>query len=315
MRLQIQATWLRLAVVIFLCVQSIVSHGSHGGFKPGGISHDHEHETDEHRDYEKNVLLGEEEEGAGYDELTREEKVQRLLKIAKKIDFNADDSLTEEELKKWVQENHMKYLLKNAVDYIADVDLNNDSKMSFKEYEDSHFVPGTPGMPKDFRNTTRYRHGKRRFEYADLNKDGHLSMHEFLYFLNPEEGKHMRKCLVLETIENMDLDGDGALNIKDYIGEGILEMKSGDEFVAKVKEFKEYDKNVDGLLVEDEVRDWMFPPDFSSSKHEVEHIMSHGDKDKDGKMSYDEFSSIPEHLEHSRATGYGDMFQENKDEL
>ena len=27
-------------------------------------------------------------------------------------------------------------------------------------------------------------------------------------------------------------------------------MKSGDEFVAKVKEFKEYDKNVDGLLVE-----------------------------------------------------------------
>ena len=36
----------------------------------------------------------------------------------------------------------MKYLLKNAVDYIADVDLNNDSKMSFKEYEDSHFVPG-----------------------------------------------------------------------------------------------------------------------------------------------------------------------------
>ena len=27
-------------------------------------------------------------------------------------------------------------------------------------------------------------------------------------------------------------------------------MKSGDEFVAKVKEFKEHDKNVDGLLVE-----------------------------------------------------------------
>jgi Ca2+-binding EF-hand superfamily protein len=63
-------------------------------------------------------------------------------KIAKKIDINDDGFLTEEELKKWVQENHMKYLLKNAVDYIADVDLNNDSKMSFKEYEDSHFVPG-----------------------------------------------------------------------------------------------------------------------------------------------------------------------------
>jgi hypothetical protein len=79
MRLQTQAMWLRLAAVIFLCLQSIHSHGGHGGLKPGGISHDHEHETDEHREYEKNVLLGEEEEGAGYDELTREEKVERLL--------------------------------------------------------------------------------------------------------------------------------------------------------------------------------------------------------------------------------------------
>lgn len=32
-------------------------------------------------------------------------------------------------------------------------------------------------------------------------------------------------------------------------------------------------------------------------------------------MSYEEFSSIPEHLENSKATGYGDMFQEYKDEL
>lgn len=32
-------------------------------------------------------------------------------------------------------------------------------------------------------------------------------------------------------------------------------MKSGDEFVAKVKEFKEHDKNVDGLLVEVSLHD------------------------------------------------------------
>ncbi len=63
-------------------------------------------------------------------------------KIAKKIDNNDDGLLSEEELKKWVQENHMKYLLKNAAEYVADVDLDNDKKMSFKEYEDSHFVPG-----------------------------------------------------------------------------------------------------------------------------------------------------------------------------
>ncbi len=41
-----------------------------------------------------------------------------------------------------------------------------------------------------------------------------------------------------------------------YLGEGIAEMKTGDEFVAKVKEFKEYDKNVDGLLVEVRLLHW-----------------------------------------------------------
>ena len=67
-----------------------------------------------------------------------------------------------------------------------------------------YFIPqGTPGMPKNFRNTTRYQHGKRRFEYADLNKDGHLTIHEFIYFLNPEEGKHMRKCITLVSLLNI----------------------------------------------------------------------------------------------------------------
>ena len=69
-----------VAFVILTCLQLIQSHPGHdhGGFKSGRVSHDHEHETDEHRDYEKNVLLGEEDEGDGYDELTRTEKVERL---------------------------------------------------------------------------------------------------------------------------------------------------------------------------------------------------------------------------------------------
>lgn len=36
----------------------------------------------------------------------------------------------------------MKYLIRNAIDYIVEIDLNNDTKMSFQEYEDSYFVQG-----------------------------------------------------------------------------------------------------------------------------------------------------------------------------
>lgn len=319
-REHIKSICVPILLAVFIChTPTVYTHqGSHASsFSPGiPAQHDHdEHETDKHKDYEKQVLLGDEEEGAGYDNLSREDKINRLRAIAKKVDSNHNYVISKEELNKWIQENHMKYLLKNSREYVGDIDVNNDSLVSFKEYELSHFIPGTPGMPKDYRNTTRYKHSERRFNHADLNKDGQLSVHEFLYFINPEEGKHMRASLVLETINNMDLDGDGALNIKDFIGEGIVDIKNGDEFVEKVKEFKSFDKNVDGLLIEDEVRDWMYPEGYNPAKHEVEHIFSHGDKDKDGKMTYEEFSSIPEHLEQSRGTGYGDLFREHKEEL
>ena len=72
--------WFQIKVVVLFCLKTIFSHGTvHDGLKSGGASHDFKYETNEHRAYEKSVLLGEEEEGAGYDGLTREQKVDRLL--------------------------------------------------------------------------------------------------------------------------------------------------------------------------------------------------------------------------------------------
>lgn len=78
MRVAAQKARRTVVFVILLCLQSIRSlRDNHGGYKPHGLSHDHEHESEEHKEYEKNVLLGEEEEG--YDGLTRDHKIKRLL--------------------------------------------------------------------------------------------------------------------------------------------------------------------------------------------------------------------------------------------
>lgn len=72
--------WFQIKVVVLFCLKTIFSHDTvHDGLKYGDASHDFKYETNEHRAYEKSVLLGEEEEGAGYDGLTREQKVDRLL--------------------------------------------------------------------------------------------------------------------------------------------------------------------------------------------------------------------------------------------
>jgi len=59
---------------------------------------------------------------------------------------------------------------------------------------------------------------KRRFEMADGNKDGKLDYDEFVDFLHPEETESMRDIVVIETIEDIDKNGDGFIDIQEYIG-------------------------------------------------------------------------------------------------
>ena len=59
---------------------------------------------------------------------------------------------------------------------------------------------------------------ERRWERADKNKDGALTMEEFTDFLHPEEAEHMRDIVITETMEDIDKDGDGKISIKEYIG-------------------------------------------------------------------------------------------------
>ena len=58
---------------------------------------------------------------------------------------------------------------------------------------------------------------KRRWEAADKNKDKKLSKDEFSDFLHPEEATHMHDIVIVETIEDIDKDGDGKISLQEYI--------------------------------------------------------------------------------------------------
>lgn len=58
---------------------------------------------------------------------------------------------------------------------------------------------------------------KRRWEAADKNKDNKLSKEEFADFLHPEEAAYMHDVVILETIEDIDKDGDGNISLQEYI--------------------------------------------------------------------------------------------------
>ena len=59
----------------------------------------------------------------------------------------------------------------------------------------------------------------RRWNLADLDNDGELNREEFKAFLHPEDQDHMRDIVVTETLEDIDKDGDGSINVEEYIGD------------------------------------------------------------------------------------------------
>ena len=74
----------------------------------------------------------------------------------------------------------------------------------------------------------------RRWSMADLDHSGELDLQEYSAFLHPEEVEHMRDIVVTETMEDIDKDGDGKINMDEYIGdmyrdEGGAEGEHGEQ--------------------------------------------------------------------------------------
>lgn len=59
---------------------------------------------------------------------------------------------------------------------------------------------------------------RRRWAAADLDGDDALTKEEFASFLHAEEANHMKDVVVLETMEDIDKDGDGKISVSEYIG-------------------------------------------------------------------------------------------------
>ena len=59
---------------------------------------------------------------------------------------------------------------------------------------------------------------RRRWTAADLDGDDALTKDEFAAFLHAEEANHMKDVVVLETMEDIDKDGNGKISLSEYIG-------------------------------------------------------------------------------------------------
>ncbi|KAM5172450.1 calumenin isoform 1-T1 [Mantella aurantiaca] len=269
------------------------------------------HDDAESFDYDHDAFLGA-EEAKTFDQLTPEESKERLGIIVNKIDLDKDGFVTEGELTAWIKKTQRKYVYDNVERQWQEFDMNQDGHISWEEYMNVTY--GTYLDDPDPDNSFNYKQmmvrDERRFKMADKDGDLIATKEEFTAFLHPEEYDYMKDIVVLETMEDIDKNGDGVIDLEEYIGD--MYNHDGDanepEWVKTEREqFVEFrDKNRDGKMDKEETKDWILPSDYDHAEAEARHLVYESDHNKDGKLTREEIVDKYDLFVGSQATDFGE---------
>lgn len=255
-------------------------------------------------------------EGQDLEKMTEEEKKQQLELIYHKIDTDSDGQLTEKELNNWMMKTSKKYMMEDVANQYPAHDRNEDGKVTWDEYYESVFkyiqdsdIDEINTLSKD----EMIARDKRRFTNADNDGDETLDQAEFAAFLHPEDHPHMKDIVVQETLEDLDKNGDGKIDIDEYIKDMYHPENDSDgedtpDWLDIEKDhFRTIrDKDGDGFLNLDEVRDWLMPNEYDHIEAEATHLVTECDKNDDQKLSLDEVLQHYDIFMTSQATNFGE---------
>ncbi|XP_053576376.1 reticulocalbin-1 [Bombina bombina] len=282
------------------------------------------HEENQSFQQDHEAFLGK-DEAKSFDQLTQEESKERLGKIVDRIDSNNDGFIDTEELKTWIKRAQKRYIYENVARVWKDYDVNKDNHISWEEYKQATYGYYLAN-PEEFQDASEQftfkkmmPRDERRFQNADLNGDLQADREEFTSFLHPEEFEHMKHIVILETLEDIDKNGDGFVDQDEYIADMFSHEDGAPEpdWVATEREqFADFrDLNKDGKMDKDEIRHWILPEDYDHAQAEARHLIYESDRNKDKLLTKDEVLQNWNMFVGSQATNYGEDLTRNHDEL
>ncbi|KAM6896024.1 calumenin-A [Lycodopsis pacificus] len=270
-----------------------------------------EHNDNKNYAYDHQAFLGEDQAKA-FDQLSPEESRRRLGVIVDKMDEDKDGFVCEEELKDWITRVQKKHVDDSVQRQWRDFDLDDDGVISWDEYKNVTYgsFPDDPQVDSEFDYSHMMLRDERRFRAADRNGDLNADKHEFAAFLHPEDQEHMKDIVVQETMEDIDKNRDGFIDLKEYIGD-MHTSETGEEepewVESERKQFSEFrDKNKDGKMDKEETLDWILPSDYNQAEAEAKHLLHESDADQDRKLTKSEILSKYDLFVGSQVTNFGE---------
>ncbi|XP_036909366.1 reticulocalbin-2 isoform X2 [Sturnira hondurensis] len=267
----------------------------------------------EHRtDYDREALLGGQEEVDEYVKLTPEEQHKRLKSIIKKIDLDSDGFLTESELSSWIQMSFKHYAMQEAKQQFVEYDKNSDGAVSWDEYNIQMYdrvIDFDENTALDDAEEESFRQDKKRFEKANQDVDPALNLEEFIAFEHPEEVDYMKEFVIQEALEEHDKNGDGFVSLEEFLGDYRRDPAANEDpewiLVEKDRFLNDYDKDADGRLDPQELLSWVVPNNQGIAQEEALHLIDEMDLDSDRKLSEAEILENQDLFLTSEATDYG----------
>merc|ERR1711892_64397 len=229
-------------------------------------------------EYDGKAVMGDEEYKT-FDDLSPEEAKEKLGHLVDKMDSNGDGDVDEKELTMWIHYVQTKYIYDDTERQWEENDKDGDGKLSWDEYKENTYGFLTPE------------------ELKSEEDDG------FSY-------DHMKDMVIIETIEDIDRDADGRISLEEYIGDMWHEEDPGEEpdwVEEERRQFRDFrDKDDNGFLENDEVRDWILPSEYDHAENEARHLLDSCDNDGNGSLSKEEIIRNHDIFVGSQATDWGD---------
>lgn len=275
--------------------------------------------------YDHEAFLGR-EVAKEFDQLSPEESQARLGRIVDRMDRagDGDSWVSLAELRSWIAHTQQRHIQDSVSAAWNTYDTDGDGRVGWEELRNATYGYYAPGEEfHDVEDAETYKRmlarDERRFRVADQDGDLMATREELTAYLHPEEFPHMRDIVVAETLEDLDKNKDGYIQVDEYIAD-LYSPEPGEEEPAWVQtereQFRDFrDLNKDGRLDASEVGHWVLPPAQDQPLVEANHLLQESDTDKDGRLSKAEILGNWNMFVGSQATNYGEDLTRHHDEL
>ena len=132
---------------------------------------------------------------------------------------------------------------------------------------------------------------KTLFDLFDKDGNGAITTKE-LGTVMRNLGQNPSEEELKQMIREVDLNGDGTIDFKEFMCLMVKQMKDNDTEEELHNAFKVFDRDQNGYITSHELRNAMTNLGDNFSPEEVEEMIKEADLDNDNQIDYDEFMKV-----------------------